>query len=365
MQHSIRLAAASALLVTATVAHSPSSAQSLSTEREFWNGEALHEDYVAQFGRDTRECYSVMRDGPEGPDQQEVPADRWIRAVIALDASGSMAGRVGGGRKMDAAKNAVSRFLDGVPEDAEIGILAFGHTGNNQNSGRQESCRGVEMVHATATLDRKALRSALDASDATGRTPLAAAIPAAGEALVPAASEGEQVVFVVSDGLETCGGDPVEAARLLRESDINAVVNIIGFDVSERDRRALEDVASAGGGMFAAASNAAQLRERLRIELGNQLRQTQFELGTMTVRNMNRIQSDTAKNQASACVRRAGNNENINFTTISNSLVRRGLTDNEAVAFVRERLVERQTELDAFIATVDADLEGAEDTMND
>src|SRR5699024_10051640 len=113
-----------------------------------------------------------------------------------------------------------------------------------------------------------------DGIQATGWTPLAAAISKAGASFQPRAGMGEQVVFVVSDGLETCGGDPVAAARALHESEVHAIVNIIGFDIAAEDRRALEAVAAAGGGTFSAASDAATLRERLRVDYANLLKQT-------------------------------------------------------------------------------------------
>lgn len=60
----------------------------------------------------------------------------------------------------------------------------------------------------------------------------------------------ENLVYVVSDGVETCGGDPVKAAEMLHGSDIQAVVNIIGFDVDDSGQQALRAVADAAEGEF-------------------------------------------------------------------------------------------------------------------
>lgn len=57
-------------------------------------------------------------------------------------------------------------------------------------------------------------------------------------------------MYVVSDGVETCGGDPVKAAEMLHGSDIQAVVNIIGFDVDDSGQQALRAVADAAEGEF-------------------------------------------------------------------------------------------------------------------
>jgi len=59
-----------------------------------------------------------------------------------------------------------------------------------------------------------------------------------------------QAVYVVSDGNDTCDGDPIAAARALHGGETAAVVNVIGFDWAAADRAELMAVAKAGGGMF-------------------------------------------------------------------------------------------------------------------
>src|SRR5690606_21920048 len=73
-------------------------------------------------------------------------------------------------------------------------------------------------------------------------------------------------IYVVSDGIETCGGDPVKAAKELHESEIQAIVNIIGFDVDNAGQRALKKVAEAGGGKYTTVSTGEDLRRHLEEE---------------------------------------------------------------------------------------------------
>jgi len=51
------------------------------------------------------------------------------------------------------------------------------------------------------------------------------------------AENAKNVVYVVSDGIETCGGDPVKAAEELHTSNIKAVVNISGLTWITLDRK--------------------------------------------------------------------------------------------------------------------------------
>ena len=76
----------------------------------------------------------------------------------------------------------------------------------------------------------------------------------------------ENIIYVVSDGIETCGGDPVKAAKELHQSEIQAIVNIIGFDVDNAGQRALKKVAEAGGGKYTTVNTGEDLRKHLEEE---------------------------------------------------------------------------------------------------
>jgi Ca-activated chloride channel family protein len=324
---------------------------SLSSKREFWTADQLYEDFLADFGGDPKSCYIsyTLKEGPPPPDGPKTMGSRWKKAIIAIDASGSMTARVGGERKMDAARAAVRRFLDTVPPGAEVGLLAFGHRGNNNESGKAESCAGVELLSGLASVDTKRISSVLDDVQATGWTPLAAAITKAGESFTTASGEGEQGVFVVSDGLETCGGDPVTAARALHESDVKATVNIIGFNIPEKDRKRLEAVAHAGGGAFSHAANRKELEESLRVRYANLEEKLKYETAALQVRNDNNTSALRASNRANTCVLDITNNESTRFLEMSNRMVRDGQTDSESARGAYQRLRQRHDELKAAL----------------
>ena len=41
----------------------------------------------------------------------------------------------------------------------------------------------------------------------------------------------------MSDGIETCDGNPVQEAKRLANSDLNVKVNIIGFNVNDEGQK--------------------------------------------------------------------------------------------------------------------------------
>ncbi|HWX49688.1 MAG TPA: hypothetical protein VNZ61_16695 [Roseomonas sp.] len=83
-----------------------------------------------------------------------------------------------------------------------------------------------------------------------GWTPLAAAMAQAEAVLQKSSTPGEQVIYLVSDGEEACGGDPVGTARRINAGPTRAIVDIIGFGVPSKEAEALQSVAKAGGGAF-------------------------------------------------------------------------------------------------------------------
>jgi len=101
-----------------------------------------------------------------------------------------------------------------------------------------------------------------------GKTPITRSIRRAVEGI--RMEEGTSTIVLVSDGEETCDPDPCEAARLLKESGIDFVIHVVGFDVTNEQRQELECIAEATGGRYYAAGNAADFafaaREATRVE---------------------------------------------------------------------------------------------------
>ena len=212
--------------------------------------EAYYRELIARSGKQYDQCLKTARlaTPPPAPVGETQP-ERAKNVVLAIDSSGSMAAKVQGVRKIDAAKDAATQFLGSLPPDVNAGLVAYGHKGDNTPAHKAESCQGVEVVYAPAPFEAERFTSAVRAFEPTGWTPLAAAIDQAGAALPKSTGSGElNVVYVVSDGLETCGGRPVDAARRLHAADVKTIVNVISFDVGNRDQRELRAIAEAGAG---------------------------------------------------------------------------------------------------------------------
>ncbi|QKG83162.1 VWA domain-containing protein [Kroppenstedtia pulmonis] len=209
----------------------------------------------------------VNKKTPDG--KMKVPAFEQMNVEILLDASGSMAGQVEGGMKMDLAKKAIQEFVAGVPEGAKVSLRVYGHKGSNQKKDKKVSCDSNELVYPLQSYDSDEFEKSLNQFEPTGWTPLASAIQAAHGDLKESGEDGEKtrnIVYVVSDGVETCGGDPVKEAKRLGELGIEPIVKIIGFDVDDAGQQQLKKVAKASKGSYQDIQSGEDLKEYLEAE---------------------------------------------------------------------------------------------------
>lgn len=188
------------------------------------------------------------------PEEREQPggaSGKQLNVQILFDASGSMAGKIGEEQRIVLAKEAVKSFAADLPETANVSLRVYGHQGSGKNSDRELSCRSTEEVYPLSPYQEESFTKALDRFAPVGWTPLGASIEAAYEDLQHHTGEHiENIVYIVSDGVETCGGDPVAAAKKLNQSEAKAIVNIIGFDVDDEGQQELKKVAEAGNGKY-------------------------------------------------------------------------------------------------------------------
>ncbi|WP_346245351.1 vWA domain-containing protein [Sphingomonas rustica] len=223
-----------------------------------------------------------------------------VRVVVAVDGSGSMAGRLGGQTKLDLARRAALAFVDGLPDTVQTSLLVFGQQGSNSEAGKARSCAGVDMLAPMST-DRARLVDGVGKLKAVGWTPLALALERA-EALLQASSvAGEQIIYVVSDGEETCGGDPVAVARRINTGKSRAIVNVIGFGLPSGEAAALKAVADAGGGSFVNVANQADYdRTMAQVREANRTARNMASLSNSASRNS--LKASAASTRASLCV---------------------------------------------------------------
>lgn len=177
--------------------------------------------------------------------------------VLVLDASGSMWGRMDGTEKIVVARNVLGDLIDELPEgegNGNVALVAYGHR-------REGDCDDIETIVPLAPLDRAALKTAVNGLNPKGKTPLTASTQVAIDLVK--ASGAPATVILVSDGVETCDGDPCATVRAAREAGIDFVLHVVGFGIEEGDVAPLECAAQAGGGLYFPADDADALAAAL------------------------------------------------------------------------------------------------------
>ncbi len=198
------------------------------------------------------------------PDETvDAPTLKTAHYAILVDASGSMAAKVGGKTRMEAAKEAVLEFAEQVPENATISLRVYGHEGSNKERDKALSCESTEVLY-NGSFEASGFQKAMSQVKPVGWTPIALGLQMV-KGDIPEGTD-DVVVYVVSDGIETCNGDPVKEAKNLVSSDIQTVVNIIGFDVDNEGQKLLKEVASAGNGEFTYVNSEQDLKKYMRAQ---------------------------------------------------------------------------------------------------
>lgn len=176
--------------------------------------------------------------------------------LFILDASNSMWGQDDDGVvKIESAKKVLETYLSDLPSDTKVGLMAYGHRVKGD-------CNDVETLvaiggEAPAQIVRR-VKSILP----KGKTPIAGAIQASAANFTGLEEENNNVVLI-SDGIESCDGDPCGEAGTLVSRGINVKVHVVGFDVDPETRAQLECIAEKGKGRYFDAENAATLMEAM------------------------------------------------------------------------------------------------------
>ncbi|MGI9421260.1 MAG: vWA domain-containing protein [Geminicoccaceae bacterium] len=176
------------------------------------------------------------------------------KAILILDASGSMWGQVDGTHKITIAREVIGGLLDEWNPKVELGISAYGHR-------EKGNCADIETLAPVGPVDRTGLMTAIDGLNPKGKTPLTSAVRQAAETL--RYSEERATVILVSDGKETCDADPCAVAAELESAGVDFTAHVVGFDVTEEEKAQLQCVADNTGGKFLSAQNSVELHEAM------------------------------------------------------------------------------------------------------
>lgn len=177
------------------------------------------------------------------------------QVMFVLDGSNSMWGQIKGTAKISIAKEVMTDLVQGWDRNIPMGLTVYGHR-------RKNDCSDIEVVSLPGTADRNQITEKVQQISPRGKTPLTDSVRLAA-ASIGGFTGAKSSVILVSDGLETCGGDPCALARTLKSINANFTTHVIGFDVTKEEFQSLQCMATETGGKFFRANNASELKDAL------------------------------------------------------------------------------------------------------
>ncbi len=182
------------------------------------------------------------------------PAMAAEKAIIVLDASGSMWAQVDGKARITIARETLASVLNEVPADLELGFMAYGHR-------EKGNCDDIELIVAPGPGTGPAIVAAADDITPKGKTPLSAAVRLAAEELKY--TEEKATVILITDGLETCEVDPCALGNELEAQGVDFTAHVLGFGLTEDEGKQVACLAENTGGQYFSAADGAALVEAL------------------------------------------------------------------------------------------------------
>lgn len=198
--------------------------------------------------------------GKEQPGLVEVTAASAMPAgsavEIILDASGSMLQKIGKDRRIDIARATLTKLVTStIPAGTPFAFRVFGRL--------EDSCQS-DLDVPLGPLNVAAVSAKIKALE-----PKNGAKTAIGASLELVASDlksvqGERLIILLTDGEETCGGDPAAAIEKLKKAGATVRVNIVGLAIDDEKLAAtFRHWADAGSGAYFDAQGAAALNDAM------------------------------------------------------------------------------------------------------
>jgi len=165
---------------------------------------------------------------------------KFTRILFLVDGSGSMKEPMDGSTRFDLAKNLIAEYLDSLSRTSaktETAVRVFGHQFHRSAANCQDSKLEVPFGKHTAA----SVKMRLDAITPQGWTAIAYSMEQAAKDF-PEQADVTNAMVLITDGLETCGGNPCAIAELFQRKKIALKPFIIGLGIPADKQKAFDCV---------------------------------------------------------------------------------------------------------------------------
>lgn len=178
-----------------------------------------------------------------------------------LDISGSMNKSDGTETQMESLRKALATTIKDIPDGTFVAVRLYAHRVEQAN--KAESCKDTELAIPFGAINRQAITDKINLVSPKGYTPIAYALEQSKNDFLPT-RESNKTIILMTDGEETCGGDPKAVVEKMKAEGFNVTIHAVGFNVDANTRAQLQGIATAGGGQYYDASGSTGLQNALK-----------------------------------------------------------------------------------------------------
>jgi Ca-activated chloride channel family protein len=153
------------------------------------------------------------------------------RILFIFDASNSMNTEWEGSSRIAIAKRVMATTLDSLKgiENLEIGLRMYGHQ-SALHPPKPQDCNDTKLEVPIGEGTTDLIKSKIKTVIPKGTTPIAISLEKSAEDFTPC-TDCNNVIILVTDGMEACDGDPCAVSKALKAKDIKVKPFVIGIGI--------------------------------------------------------------------------------------------------------------------------------------
>lgn len=185
------------------------------------------------------------------------PVPRTTRILFVLDASGSMLSKWNGEKRIETAKRILSDLVDSlstVPR-VQVALRVYGHQFDYRI---RKNCKDSKLEVGFGASNHNIIKQKLRSLTPQGVTPIAYSLEQATKDFPDNDPKFRNVIIMITDGLESCDGDPCAISRGLQRKGIFLRPFVIGMGLERDFAKAFSCM-----GRFINAQNPQQFKQAL------------------------------------------------------------------------------------------------------
>lgn len=176
------------------------------------------------------------------------------QAMLIVDGSGSMWGKIKEGHKILVARKAIAGALRPFEDKIRLGLMSYGHR-------KRAACLDIQVIQRPSMLNPLQFSRRVNRIKPIGKTPITSSLNQAKAVLSKSKTGGS--IILLADGPENCRKDPCSLITPEFAKKHKIVVHVIAFSMQEKHAVSLQCLSRNSGGTFSTPSNLATLEAAL------------------------------------------------------------------------------------------------------